>query len=322
MVKIVNKMMRMNRACFRFVSTNAGTSLIFHKRAMSTEVDSGGPETVPNPDYASDETTSLLVCMSVNSDADSSRVSQFKSPRPQERESTFKNGNKPMLIRQDCTTSRLSVASPRPLLSSSGGIGCVSSEESGTGVVFEENNVRSVPDIELHCRMNEDGSIATPKDGGNGADFFHPNGISSPRLRVRGSSVTSYGHLSPRSRCRCDLRRESNSRLSSLARSISRESVRSIGNQQVYQCTPYSAPPAVLLTTTSSSSRVIRQSSQPETSLSKFVKYKTCIAITCCRSLLEFDRIKGNQKKKKEKKTFIKLQKPYGIMLPGENLNA
>lgn len=237
---------------------------------MNAEIDSGGPETVPNPEYASDETTTLLVRLPAGSEVDISSASQLPNQRaPQERETSYKSGSKPMLIRQDCTTSRLSVSSPRPLLPSPGGIGCVGSEESAASVGMEENGVRSVPDIELHCRKNENNAFGIPREGGSGR-LFHANGVSSPRLRIRGSSVTGYGHLSPHYKSRCDCRRESHSRLSSFPRSVSRESVRSIGNQHVYQCTPYSAPPAVLLTTTSSSSRVIRQSSQPESSLGKY----------------------------------------------------
>lgn len=238
-------------------------------------MDSVAPETVANADYASDETTSLLVRMSVatittTADTNSNQVTQSQnSPNLDNKEpNSTKNGTKPMLIRQDCTTSHLSVG-PRPLLSASGGIGYGGSEESGTGVVIEENSVRSVPDIEMHCRMNDNSPVNLQREGGSGGVLFHPNGGANSHIRLRGSSVTSYNHLSPHTRCRCEQRRESGSRLSSLPRSVSRESVRSIGNQ-VYQFSPYSAPPAVLLTTTSSSSRVIRQSSQPESSVGKY----------------------------------------------------
>lgn len=219
---------------------------------MSAEVDSVAPETVANPDYAGDETASLLVRMAVGGmpPSGSQTQNQEKDASP------AKNGTKPMLIRQDCTTSRLSV-SPRPLLSASGGIGYNGSEESATGVAIEESGVRSVPDLEMHCRMSEGGVSA--REGGSGGMLFHRNGASNPRLR--GSSVSSYNHLSPYSRCRCEQGREPHSRL---PRSVSRESVRSVGNQQGYQCAPHSVPPPVLLTTTPSNSRVIRQSSQPE----------------------------------------------------------
>lgn len=242
---------------------------------MSADVDSGGTEAVANSDLGSDETSTLLVCT-----PETTRNTQFQSPGLQDREPPYKNGNKPVLIRQDCTTSRLSVAPPRPLLSSSVGIGCVESEESGTGVLVEESSVRSVPDIELHCRMNDVGSLAMVRDGSCGGSLLQRNGVASPRLRVRGSSVVSYGHLSPYVRCKCDHMREPQCRLTSFPRSVSRESMRSIGSQHVYQCTPHSAPPAVLLTTTSSSSRVIRQSSQPESSVGEFIGYLICLEMT------------------------------------------
>lgn len=250
---------------------------------MSAEVDSVAPESVANSDYASDETASLLVRMSVATitATDSNQVTQNQNAPSAEKEpnNSSKNGTKPVLIRQDCTTSHLSVG-PRPLLSASGGIGYGGSEESGTGIVIEENSVRSVPDIEMHCRMNDNSPVILPREGGSGGILYHPNGGANSHIRLRESSVTGYNHLSPHTRCRCEHRRESHTRLSSLPRSVSRESVRSIGNQ-VYQYSPYSAPPAVLLTTTSSSSRVIRQSSQPESSVGKSVIYKS-LSISQC----------------------------------------
>lgn len=125
---------------------------------------------------------------------------------------------KPVLIRQDCTTLMTPNPTP-PNLSHSANLMGNSDESGNTVVVLEESTARSVPDIELHCR----GTVE----------------MSTCR-------ITGY-QLVPR--CSCE-RRKSHS----LARSISRESVRS--TQQ--------APPPVLLTT-SPSSRIIRQSSQPET---------------------------------------------------------
>ena len=243
---------------------------------MSSEIDSGGTETMLPSDYASDETTSLLVYAPIKNDVETSRPVSIQSSRSQQqhqqqRDKSLKNGSKPMLIRQDCMSSRLSVSSPRPLLSSMGGMVNVGSEESGTSVPMEENGVRSVPDIELHCRLNDGGSPHLLGDGSGG--LFYGNGTQSPRLRARGSSVTSYGHLNPNSQYKYDRRRESHSRLLSMPRSVSRESIRSIGNQHIYQCTPYSIAPAVLLTTTSSNCRVIRQSSQPESSLGRFLSH-------------------------------------------------
>lgn len=123
---------------------------------------------------------------------------------------------KPVLIRQDCTTLMVSPV-PTPHLSHSAGI-MGQSDESGGAVVLEETTARSVPDIELHCRGTSEASVPC--------------------------RVPAY-HLVPR--CHCE-RRKSHS----LARSVSRESVRS------------THPPPPVLLTTSPSSRIIRQSSQPE----------------------------------------------------------
>ncbi|XP_014244606.1 small conductance calcium-activated potassium channel protein isoform X1 [Cimex lectularius] len=115
---------------------------------------------------------------------------------------------KPVLMRQDCTTTL--VVSPTPHLSASGGF-MGASDESGV-LPPDEGGARSVPDIEMHCRSRG------------------PN------------------HLAPH-RCNCERRKSSG-----MARSVSRESVRSQHPPQ---------PPPVLLTT-APSSRIIRQSSQPE----------------------------------------------------------
>ncbi|XP_054286707.1 small conductance calcium-activated potassium channel protein isoform X2 [Macrosteles quadrilineatus] len=119
---------------------------------------------------------------------------------------------KPVLMRQDCTTT-LSV-SATPHLSHSEVLMGQSEESGGMPVVLEET-ARSVPDIEMHCRTDHHPCRALP-------------------------------------RCVACERRKSSA---AMARSVSRESVRSIH-----------PPPPVLLTTTPSS-RIIRQSSQPEASL-------------------------------------------------------
>ncbi|BES87643.1 Hypothetical protein NTJ_00446 [Nesidiocoris tenuis] len=117
---------------------------------------------------------------------------------------------KPVLMRQDCTTTL--IVSPTPHLSASGGL-MGASDESGV-LPQQDEGARSVPDIEMHCR-------------------------------TRGPN-----HLVPH-RCYCVTERRKSQ---SMARSVSRESVRS-GHPP--------GPPPVLLTTTPNS-RIIRQSSQPE----------------------------------------------------------
>lgn len=141
---------------------------------------------------------------------------------------TKPSGNmKPVLMRQDCTTSLLS-PSVTPVLGTPGVMG-TSDESTGTNVGIEDSGARSVPDLEMqHYRSSS----------------------SAGGIRYSTVSVTSY--LMPSAansaRCTCE-RRQSHS----LGRSASRESVRS------------SQPPPTVLLTTSPSSRIIRQSSQPET---------------------------------------------------------
>ncbi|XP_065225294.1 small conductance calcium-activated potassium channel protein 2 isoform X2 [Planococcus citri] len=135
------------------------------------------------------------------------------------------NTVKPVLIRQDCTTSLLS-PSVTPVLGTPGVMG-TSDESTGTNVGIEDVGVRSVPDLEMqHYRSSS----------------------SAGGIRYSTASVTSYLMPSSANRCSCE-RRQSHS----LGRSASRESVRS------------SQPPPTVLLTTSPSSRIIRQSSQPET---------------------------------------------------------
>uniref|UniRef100_T1HMJ7 Uncharacterized protein n=1 Tax=Rhodnius prolixus TaxID=13249 RepID=T1HMJ7_RHOPR len=122
---------------------------------------------------------------------------------------------KPVLMRQDCTTTL--VVSQTPHLYASGGLMGGSDESTGLPAPEETGAARSVPDIEMHFARSRSG----------------PN------------------HLIPH-RCFCGGERRKSQ---SMARSVSRESVRS--SQPVQ-------PPPVFLTTVAQSSRIIRQSSQPE----------------------------------------------------------
>lgn len=155
---------------------------------------------------------------------------------------------KPVLQRQDCTTHL------RPQLS--GGPG---SEESAASIRIEDAATRSVPDIEFQCRDQPD----------------RPQTLVSPVATCshRGSVTTCQLVPHSYSRCRVCERRQSTAPISALqlARSVSRESVRSALH---YPCgcsslhgvstCPVIQPPALLLPTTSN--RIIRQSSQPESS--------------------------------------------------------
>ncbi|XP_047028873.1 small conductance calcium-activated potassium channel protein isoform X4 [Helicoverpa zea] len=155
---------------------------------------------------------------------------------------------KPVLQRQDCTTHL------RPQLS--GGPG---SEESATSIRMEESTARSVPDIELQCREPAD----------------RPQTLVSPVATCshRGSVTTCQLVPQTYSRCRVCERRQSTAPISALqlARSVSRESVRSAvhypcgcSSLHAVSTCPVIQPPALLLPTTST--RIIRQSSQPESS--------------------------------------------------------
>ncbi|XP_030029331.1 small conductance calcium-activated potassium channel protein isoform X1 [Manduca sexta] len=156
---------------------------------------------------------------------------------------------KPVLQRQDCTTHL------RPQLS--GGPG---SEESATSIRMEEGAARSVPDIELQCRDQ-------PAD--------RPQTLVSPVTTCSHRGSVTACQLVPHtySRCRVCERRQSTAPMSALqlARSVSRESVRSAlhypcgcSSLHAVSTCPVIQPPALLLPTTST--RIIRQSSQPESS--------------------------------------------------------
>ncbi|KAL0821102.1 hypothetical protein ABMA28_005729 [Loxostege sticticalis] len=156
---------------------------------------------------------------------------------------------KPVLQRQDCTTHL------RPQLS--GGPG---SEESAASVRMEEGAARSVPDIELQCRDQ-------PAD--------RPQTLVSPVATCSHRGSVTACQLVPHTytRCRVCERRQSTAPMSALqlARSVSRESVRSAlhypcgcSSLHAVSTCPVIQPPALLLPTTST--RIIRQSSQPESS--------------------------------------------------------
>ncbi|XP_014481819.1 PREDICTED: small conductance calcium-activated potassium channel protein [Dinoponera quadriceps] len=157
---------------------------------------------------------------------------------------------KPVLTRQDRAT--FLVASPQLSVSGLGG-----SEESGTN---EDPATRSVPDIELHCRL--DGEPQAPQLPQH----------QQPQVQQLQAQPASYrsSRQSHQYRCRCD-RRDSLAPTSALhlARSVSRESVKS-----GHHCCPCQAPPPPVLVTTSPSTRIIRQSSQPEAS--------ACCCSGCC----------------------------------------
>ncbi|XP_018568532.1 small conductance calcium-activated potassium channel protein [Anoplophora glabripennis] len=159
------------------------------------------------------------------------------------------NCSKPVLMRQECTTFLVSSHHPQLSVFSD-------SEEDGS-LCLEENSTRSVPDIELHCRLDVKGC---------------KQNLSS-NIPTRNRSSSNAFQLAPYTTRGILERRTSQTPASTLkiVRSVSRESIRSI-----HHCTcpclnaPVScsscpvATPSVV--TTLPGSRIIRQSSQPEAS--------------------------------------------------------
>lgn len=218
-------------------------------------------EDATNSGYgSSDETASLLVvCTTTNP-----LSSPAPSPRPIQKMSSINGpasgGAKPILTRQECTSSYL--ASPNPSLTLGG------SEESG-GPCDDDHgerplsihtnpnpNALSVPDLDAQCHLE------TPIIS-----------ISNACRAGHRGSMSGY-QLTPHLRCRtcrtCD-RRASTTPVSSLqlARSVSKESVRSVihGHLSPYATnTQQHIPPVLITSSPNSGSRIIRQSSQPEAS--------------------------------------------------------
>ncbi|XP_052742365.1 small conductance calcium-activated potassium channel protein isoform X4 [Bicyclus anynana] len=154
---------------------------------------------------------------------------------------------KPVLQRQDCTTHL------RPQLSGPG------SEESAASIRVEDGTTRSVPDIELQCREPAD----RPQT------LVSPIATCSHRGSMTACTLVPHAYA----RCRVCERRQSTAPMSAmhLARSVSRESVRSAvhypcgcSSLHAVSTCPVIQPPALLLPATST--RIIRQSSQPESS--------------------------------------------------------
>lgn len=221
---------------------------------------------------SSDETASLLVVSTANSTTIVAAASPRTIPKiasingptaASTSTSTASGPAKPILTRQECTTSSYLISPSHTM----GG-----SEESG-GLPEDEPrqhqhqqrtvNATSVPDIDTQCRLE------------------------APTISISGScrtghrgSVSGY-QLTPQIRCRtcrtCD-RRASTTPVSSLqlARSVSKDSVRSSipGHLSPYSISVQQHIPPVLITSSpNSGSRIIRQSSQPEAS-----------NIVCCSS--------------------------------------
>ncbi|XP_076223372.1 small conductance calcium-activated potassium channel isoform X3 [Nomia melanderi] len=217
---------------------------------MNTNGNVGSQEGGNGTDYGSSEETAALLS---------------RAPPPPVVVAAASQG-KPVLTRQDRAT--FLVASPQLSVSGLGG-----SEESGT---TEDLASRSVPDIELHCRLGDTQPKPQPPPQPQPQTQTQTQSQTQTQTQVQQPVVptiyrsrqTSHQH-----RCRCD-RRDSLAPSSAfhLARSVSRESVKS-----GHHCCPCQAPPPPVLVTTSPSTRIIRQSSQPEAS--------ACCCSGCCCSL-------------------------------------
>ncbi|XP_065165962.1 small conductance calcium-activated potassium channel protein isoform X2 [Atheta coriaria] len=184
-----------------------------------------------------DETASLLVGPPLTS-----------SPSPS-------NCSKPVLMRQECTT--FLVSSPHPQLSVFS-----DSDEEGS-VCLEENSTRSVPDIELHCRLD-------PKGCKQSLPANHPT-----RNRSSSNAFQLGSHSSPRGLLERRTSSQAPAASLKIMRSVSRESLRSPHhctcpclNAPVCSCCPAGGTPA--------GARIIRQSSQPEAATNN--------ACCCCAS--------------------------------------
>ncbi|XP_076261248.1 small conductance calcium-activated potassium channel isoform X2 [Rhynchophorus ferrugineus] len=162
------------------------------------------------------------------------------------------NCSKPVLMRQECTTFLVSSQHPQLSVFSD-------SEEDGS-LCLEENSTRSVPDIELHCRLDVKGC----KQNLSSHPTRNRSSSNAFQLAPYSSSTNTRGILE---------RRTSTTPASTLkiGRSVSRESVRSIHHctcpclNAPVSCSSCPVAPTAIVTTLPSS-RIIRQSSQPEAS--------------------------------------------------------
>ncbi|XP_071649022.1 small conductance calcium-activated potassium channel protein isoform X2 [Temnothorax longispinosus] len=215
---------------------------------MNTNGNAVGQEGGAGTDYGSNEETEALL---------------GRPPPPPVVVAVASQG-KPVLTRQDRAT--FPVTSPQLSVSGLGG-----SEESGTN---EDPATRSVPDIELHCRLDGGEPQLLPPPQIQQQQQQQPQQLQQPQVQQSQLQAQPTFYRSSRQshqyRCRCD-RRDSLAPTSALhlARSVSRESVKS-----GHHCCPCQAPPPPVLVTTSPNARIIRQSSQPEAS--------ACCCSGCC----------------------------------------
>ncbi|XP_060536914.1 small conductance calcium-activated potassium channel protein isoform X2 [Cylas formicarius] len=176
------------------------------------------------------------------------------------------NCSKPVLMRQECTTFLVSSQHPHLSVFSD-------SEEDGS-LCLEENSTRSVPDIELHCRLDVKGCKQNLSS--------HPTRNRSASNAFQLAPYSSTSTSATGTRGVLEQRRTSQTPASNLkiVRSVSRESVRSVHHctcpclNAPVSCSSCPVAPASIVTALPGS-RVIRQSSQPEASVAP------CCATSC-----------------------------------------
>lgn len=208
---------------------------------------------------SSDETASLLMVSTTNNvtivspqQRTITKMSSINGPTT--------SNTKPILTRQECTSSYLISPNLSQTLGGSEESGGPCDDERAAGQLHltkaGANAATSVPDLDAQCHLE--------------APIIS---ISNACRSGHRGSVSGY-QLTPHQRCRtcrtCD-RRASTTPVSSLqlARSVSKESVRSVihGHLAPYSMTVQQHIPPVLITSSpNSGSRIIRQSSQPEAS--------------------------------------------------------
>ncbi|XP_023318045.1 small conductance calcium-activated potassium channel protein [Trichogramma pretiosum] len=255
---------------------------------------------------------------SINSLGSSSRQQQQQFHQQQQQGpsgSRLAGQNKPVLQRQDRATYL--VASPQLSVSGLGG-----SEESQPSVddpTTAGSAARSVPDIELQCRLDEQQPQLQHQSSSLNVQHHQHHQHALPHLcHHQHGHYRSRHHSHFHPRCRCD-RRDSLAPSSALhlARSVSRESVRSGGGgisiggggsgaSSSHHCCPCQGgggsghgligahyvgggsgshlPPAVLVTSSPTSSRMIRQSSQPEAAAVGAANCGGTCCSCCCQS--------------------------------------
>lgn len=222
---------------------------------------------------SADETASLLVLSKnkhtiVTSSQSRGNMSKMSSVNGPATSSSSASTSKPVLTRQECTSSYLI----SPNSSQMGG-----SEESASHPCDEEHHLHQQQSTSSHQRFQPPLSVIATSVPDLDAQYR----LEAPAISISSQSCRN-GHrgsvsgyqLNPHSRCRtcktCE-RRASATPISSLylTRSVSKESVRS---QTQGHLSPHSLnvqqhiPPVLITSSPNSGSRIIRQSSQPEAS--------------------------------------------------------